>query len=297
VELIFQVITAAAFAATVFGNVLLVTLLVYFLGRWSYQRMTTGRWWWNDPDFETVDEQKRYYGDVVANSVDATKSAGIVGWVTYLTPVVFYVHALPEAFIPKINTVGVFFYLALLNAVCLNFVRQRHRERFERYTEMLRQITEEEVAADTQRREEAQQQARAERQAQKDREYAQHRERAEQQSERAERQAQKEREYARQREREREEARRRKQEEDASKEQRRSSGQGQRQSRPPHRPWHEVLGVAASASQDEIRKAYIQLLKQYHPDKVFDLGEDLKNLATKKTAEINQAYAEATAGQ
>jgi DnaJ like chaperone protein len=39
-----------------------------------------------------------------------------------------------------------------------------------------------------------------------------------------------------------------------------------------------------------IRKKYIELIAQYHPDKVFDLGEDLKVLAEIKTKQINAAY-------
>lgn len=43
-------------------------------------------------------------------------------------------------------------------------------------------------------------------------------------------------------------------------------------------------------TQDQLKKKYLQLLKQNHPDKVASLGEDFKILAEKKTKEINAAY-------
>lgn len=51
---------------------------------------------------------------------------------------------------------------------------------------------------------------------------------------------------------------------------------------------YKVLGVSENASQDEIRKAYLELVKKYHPDKYTD--NPLKDLANEKLKEINQAY-------
>ncbi len=51
-----------------------------------------------------------------------------------------------------------------------------------------------------------------------------------------------------------------------------------------------ILGVQADASPAEIKKAYYELVKQYHPDRVSTLGPELQNLAREKTAQINQAY-------
>ena len=57
--------------------------------------------------------------------------------------------------------------------------------------------------------------------------------------------------------------------------------------------WHEILGVSAEATADQIRDAYKHLISKYHPDKVDNLGEELKNLAEHKTQQITAAYREA----
>jgi molecular chaperone DnaJ len=51
---------------------------------------------------------------------------------------------------------------------------------------------------------------------------------------------------------------------------------------------YEVLGVKRSASDEEIKKAYKELVKKYHPDRFSD--NPLKDLADEKLREINDAY-------
>ncbi|MDL2218570.1 J domain-containing protein [Christensenellaceae bacterium OttesenSCG-928-M15] len=51
---------------------------------------------------------------------------------------------------------------------------------------------------------------------------------------------------------------------------------------------YKVLGVSEDATQEEIRAAYLALVKKYHPDKYSD--NPLKELANEKIKEINEAY-------
>lgn len=53
---------------------------------------------------------------------------------------------------------------------------------------------------------------------------------------------------------------------------------------------HEILGVAPTASEDEIRTAYRKLVNQYHPDKVHHLGAEFQELAEVKFKTIQNAY-------
>lgn len=57
--------------------------------------------------------------------------------------------------------------------------------------------------------------------------------------------------------------------------------------------WYVVLGVSRNASIDEVQTAYKSLIRQYHPDKVASLGEELRTLAERKSKAINVAYKQA----
>ena len=51
---------------------------------------------------------------------------------------------------------------------------------------------------------------------------------------------------------------------------------------------YQVLGVSPSASDEEIKRAYRELVKKYHPDNYND--NPLADLAEAKMKEINEAY-------
>lgn len=57
--------------------------------------------------------------------------------------------------------------------------------------------------------------------------------------------------------------------------------------------WHEVLEVDRTASVAQIRAAYARLSEQYRPEKVAELGEDIRQLARQRLAQIEVAYREA----
>ena len=58
---------------------------------------------------------------------------------------------------------------------------------------------------------------------------------------------------------------------------------------------YSVLGVSPSASDDEVKKAYRELARKYHPDNYHD--NPLADLASEKMKEINEAYDAITKGR
>ena len=55
--------------------------------------------------------------------------------------------------------------------------------------------------------------------------------------------------------------------------------------------YYDVLGVPATAADDEIRRAFRERVRACHPDRVANLDEDLQNLAKEKMVVLNEAYA------
>ena len=56
---------------------------------------------------------------------------------------------------------------------------------------------------------------------------------------------------------------------------------------------YKILGVPPTATDEEVKKAYRELARKYHPDKY--ANTDLADLASEKMKEINAAYEQITA--
>lgn len=53
---------------------------------------------------------------------------------------------------------------------------------------------------------------------------------------------------------------------------------------------YKILGIDASASDEEVKRAYREMAKKNHPDLVSSLGEEVRQAAERKFQEINEAY-------
>lgn len=67
------------------------------------------------------------------------------------------------------------------------------------------------------------------------------------------------------------------------------------QKKNPAKDFRAVFNLAEDADFTAVKKAYLDALKRYHPDRVADLGEELVELAEKKTREYNEAFKAAKA--
>ena len=54
--------------------------------------------------------------------------------------------------------------------------------------------------------------------------------------------------------------------------------------------YYELLGIVASASADEVKRAFRQQIARYHPDKVQHLGQEFQEMAADRAAELTEAY-------
>jgi len=54
--------------------------------------------------------------------------------------------------------------------------------------------------------------------------------------------------------------------------------------------YFEILGIDPTRNYSEIKHAYHEKIKQYHPDKTVDLAKDFYDLAVRETKKINKAY-------
>lgn len=52
----------------------------------------------------------------------------------------------------------------------------------------------------------------------------------------------------------------------------------------------QVLGVSAGATEEEVKKAYRQLIKKYHPDIYAGSQPELQSFAHEKAKQLNEAY-------
>ena len=53
---------------------------------------------------------------------------------------------------------------------------------------------------------------------------------------------------------------------------------------------YQILEISPDATDDEVKKAYRNLAKKYHPDRVAHLGDDMRKAAEEKFSRLSQAY-------
>ncbi len=53
---------------------------------------------------------------------------------------------------------------------------------------------------------------------------------------------------------------------------------------------YRVLQITPDATDEEVKKAYREMAKKYHPDRVASLGDDIRHAAEEKFQKVNEAY-------
>ena len=64
-------------------------------------------------------------------------------------------------------------------------------------------------------------------------------------------------------------------------------------SRGPPREWWDILGTTPQATMEDVKRAYRDKVRQYHPDKVMGLAPEFIELAEQRTRELNAALEQA----
>jgi hypothetical protein len=59
---------------------------------------------------------------------------------------------------------------------------------------------------------------------------------------------------------------------------------------PGDRDPYAVLGIAATASDEEVEQAYRRSMSEFHPDRVSQSAAEIRELAERRTREANAAY-------
>ena len=54
--------------------------------------------------------------------------------------------------------------------------------------------------------------------------------------------------------------------------------------------YYTILKIDKHSNTTEIKKHYYKLAKKYHPDKLGDVGDDVKTAAEEKFRQVQEAY-------
>ena len=54
--------------------------------------------------------------------------------------------------------------------------------------------------------------------------------------------------------------------------------------------YYAVLGIRSTVTNDEVKRAYRDMVRKYHPDMVSTQGKNVQRMAERRTQEINEAY-------